>query len=639
MLISRTWLASHFENELPDAQQIAETLLLHAFEIEGINQIENDQVIDIDVLPNRAHDCLSHRGMAREYAALTRQSTKENLRYHVNQPIVHDQDDKVEVDIVNKEQCLRYLARSIKQVSVTESPDWLKDALNSIGQRSINTIVDATNYVMFDLGQPVHAFDADKVSGSIVVRNAKEGELMTTLTGEELTLETTDLVIADQEGILALAGVKGGTKAQVDKQTKNIIVEVANFNPTTTRVTARRVKILTDSSKRFENGITSELAPEAMVAVSSLITNLAGTDNTTLGALAGVYPHPEIPTTIEVTQSNISRLLGADVSTREIADIFERLGCTYHEELGSFKVTVPVERLDLVIPEDLTEEIGRVYGYHHVPSQDLSNYTFTPSINSQHYLEAAVRNFLVQQGFSDVKTYTFVKKGEVEVANPIASDKRALRTNLYQGLSESLGLNLKYADYLGIDRIQIFEIGTIYHKDGESLACAIGIENIGKKANKVYGPVDSQLEAIVKEIESKLGINVKPDYHNHVVSFDLHGDHDFKQDSYHDFFGISSYEEGSRYHQISPYPHATRDISFWIDSDHNERELRQIIQDAGAHYLKKVFLFDRFEKEGRVSYAFSLVFQSDEGTLTDIDIEADMEKIQSVLLNLNAEIR
>ncbi len=634
MLISRNWLQSHFETELPDAESIANTLMLHSFEIEGIEEKKGDFIIDIDVLPNRAHDCLSYAGVAREYAVLTGYAlTPERYHYHDN--VIHD-ESTISVTIDNPDQCYRYMARCINNVTVTDSPKWLQERIESMGQRSINNIVDATNYVMFDLGNPIHAFDADKIIGGITIRNAQDGETMTTLTGEELVLVESDLVICDDEGILALAGVKGGTKAEVTAETKNIVLEVANFNPTTTRTTSRRVKILTDSSKRFENEISSETAPVAMEAISRLVGDILPAES--LGAVVDVYPTESQDYTVSVDHEYINRLLGLDLSANDVETLFEKMDYQVHTEKGSYTITIPYNRLDLRIPEDIIEELGRIYGYHNIPVKSVDDYGFVPEMNTTLYVENTLKNFLTSRGFSELKNYSFLKKGDRMVKNPLASDKQALRKNLHKQMLVALDKNHHNSAFFGTDRTMIFETGRVYGKDNEYDVCCIAIQNNSKREDKKYGTEHAQLEQLVADIGEIFDTEIDADFEKHSISFDVNQILT-EVDSYNDLFDETSFEPSAVFHFVSPFPFTTRDISFWVSNDQSEESLRLLIENTETKYLQKIFLFDRFEKEGRVSYAFSLVFQSDTKTLTDSEVNDDMGKINHALENIGAEIR
>ncbi len=640
MLISRNWLQSYFEKELPSAEKIADTLMLHSFEIEGVEEKPeiDDWVIDIDVLPNRAHDCLSHSGIAREYAALTDYEVLSSDRYHYHDLVSQD-DTIIPVSIDNPGQCYRYMARVIKNVEVIDSPKWLQDRLTAIGQRPINSIVDATNFVMFDTGNPMHTFDADKVSGGIIVRNAQPGEQMQTLTGEELELIETDLVIADEEGVLALAGVKGGVRAEVTADTKNIILEVANFQPLSTRTTSRRVKILTDSSKRFENGISSEIAPFAMESVSRLVTDL-GRQKEVLGPVADVYPAPEKQRTVSVSLQHVNQLLGCDLKTLEIQQIFEQLD--YQNSLVDevFEVHIPFNRSDITIAEDVVEEIGRIYGYHNIPTKSVSDIVFPAQVNNLFYIENYLKNIFIDSGYSELKTYTFVKKGDVEVLNPIASDKKALRKTLAKQIAFALEKNSRFADYFGSDCIRMFEIGTVYTKTGERRLCTFAVQAMSKAARKKYGSSEDQIHDLIQKINSVFSVDISFSLDGGVCSFDISElDSGQNLESYADVLALNSYLGSDRYHSVSVYPYVTRDISFWVSGDLTPDEVLGVIKGSHSEFLKKAHLFDQFEKEGRISYAFSLIFQSNERTLTDEDVARDMSVITESLLAIGSEIR
>jgi phenylalanyl-tRNA synthetase beta chain len=634
MLISRNWLQSYFKTELPSAEKIAETLMMHSFELEGIQSINNDHIIDIDVLPNRAHDCLSYQGVAREYSVLTGNKIISN-RYHNNDSLLLS-ENSVTIKIDDPKKCYRYIARIISNIVVEDSPLWLKERMESIGQKSINNIVDATNYVMFDIGNPMHAFDADKVVGKITVRNATESETLTILGGREVELSIDDLVIADDEGVLAIAGIKGGIKAKVTENTKNIIIEVANFNPTTTRSTSRRIKILTDSSKRFENQISSEIAPTAMESISRLISKIANAES--IGRVTDMYPKKEEKHIINVHHEYINRLLGTSLQISDVEHILLKMNYQYHREDSDYAIHIPAKRLDLRIPVDIIEEIGRIYGYYNIPSKSLDEFVFEPKINQGTYIENRLKTIFIDKGLSEIKNYNFVKKGEIHLSNPLASDKSALRKNLFKEMLIALEKNSNNFDFFGVDQIAIFEIGRVYNKKHESDVCCIAIINKNKQANKKYGTERNQLESLIIKINKEFNITLKTHYEGTSVSFNIEECYQ-KEGSYKNLFTIASYENSSIFHTVSAFPYSRRDISFWAPEGTLENSLISIINTVNTNYLKKIFMFDRFEKEERVSYGFSLIFQSNIKTLTDEDIGDDMLLIENKLSKNNFEIR
>src|SRR3989344_5712405 len=340
MIISYNWLQSYFKEKLPPPEKVAELLIFHAFEVESIEKKGNDTILDVKVLPDRAHDALSHRGIARELAV--------HLQTHIVNTIPPKKSPSekshgaLSIDVKDPILCRRYMGRIIEGVEVRPSPQWLVERLESIGQKSINNIVDATNFVMFDLGQPLHAFDANKVDGGIIVRNAEGGEKITTLDGKEIKLDNQTLVIADSKSPLAIAGIKGGKKAEINADTASIILEAANFSPTNIRKTSRRLGIQTDSSKRFENERSPEGVEEAMERITMLIMEVAGEKDTRVGDIVDIYPRKPTQYVVGVSIDEVNRILGTNISEKESASILSRMGFSHR-----------------VIPSPIKEVFGR----------------------------------------------------------------------------------------------------------------------------------------------------------------------------------------------------------------------------------------------------------------------------------------
>src|SRR3989344_5589639 len=386
MRISREWLQTYFDKELPKAEALAEALTFHAFEIESV---ENN-ILDVKVTPNRGHDCLSHRGIAKELSAILDIPLKRDpLRGAME---LKPTADSVMVSIENPELCPRYIAGYVRGITVGPSPEWLMKRLEAIGQKSINNVVDATNYVMFDLGQPLHAFDAGELKNKdsrfkIEVRAAKKGENMVALDDKEYKLEPNNLVIADANAgaAIGIAGVKGGKPSGVSEETKDIILESANFNGVSVRKTAQALKLRTDASERFQQVLSPELAAYGMRAAAELIVKL------TWGELVGFtdeYPSPQTSTQISVSAAKINQIIGTKLSENDMADVFARLGLPFENNKGVFTIHVPFERLGLVIPEDIAEEVGRIVGYDQVPSVELSLFPKKPGVNKNFYWSA-----------------------------------------------------------------------------------------------------------------------------------------------------------------------------------------------------------------------------------------------------------
>ncbi len=326
MKISYNWLQSYFTKKLPKPKGLAEFLTMRSFEAESVEKKEKDYVFDVSILPNRAHDCLSHLGVAREISAILELKIAGNSSSSITVKMGNDsrrQNSRFSVDVKEPELCWRYIGRIIEGAKVKQSPKWLRDRLEAIGQKSINNIVDATNYAMFEFGQPLHVFDMDKVDGGIIVRKAKKGEKIITLDNQEFELDKDALVIADNKDALAIAGIKGGKKAEIDEKTTNIILEAANFEPISIRRTSRKIGLKTESSLRFENEITPELAEGAMDRATEIILQSA---KGKAGAKIDFYPKRPNGYKIGLHPKDVARLLGVEISEKEIMSILNRLG-------------------------------------------------------------------------------------------------------------------------------------------------------------------------------------------------------------------------------------------------------------------------------------------------------------------------
>ena len=483
MKISYNWLKWYIPNA-PEGNILADVITYHVAEVESVRHSvlnnEEDWIFDIKILPNRAHDLLSHQGVARELASLL------NINFVDPTPKYKIPDSKPTklIKRIEAPKCRRYMGRIVRNIKIGLSPEWVVKHLESIGQRSINNIVDATNIVTFDCGQPAHVFDLSKVKDlKLQVRNAKNGEKIKILGGVEKTLDDTMMIIADDYGNgLDIAGVKGGEYAELTEATTNIILECANFDPVSIRKTAQRLNIITDAKKRFENDLSPELASYGMLELSALISDMC--PEAEFEDVIDVYPKKQEERKLSFSVSRISEILGLDVSASEVEGILKRYNIEYKQSDSKFEITMPSMRLDLVIEEDMAEEIGRILGYDKV-KPTIPKIDFKPKVNETYTKISWARNKLLSEGYSEVMTYTFFNKGEVEVEMS-ASDKKFLRTNLTDGLKESLKLNELNAPLLGFDRIKIFEIGTVFTNKGEKMRVAYneGSKIIEKNLNE-----------------------------------------------------------------------------------------------------------------------------------------------------------
>lgn len=606
-----------------------ELLSLRAFEIEGIEQVGDDWVIDVDVLPNRSSDCLSHRGIAREISVLIQQPMKYDPFL---EPLpVWKVSDMLGVEVKESDLCPRYMGAVMRGVAVGPSPDWLKKALESIGQKSINNIVDAANYVMFNVGQPLHAFDLDKLSkdnetARIQVRSAQDREKITVLTGEVYELDTNDLLIAD--GVsgepLAIAGIKGGKMAEIDVNTKDIVLEAASFNYVSVRKTSRKLKLTTDASVRFQNEPSPELVVYAMRDVIQLITDIAGGK---IEGVVDVYAKPPASHAVTVTLNDIQSLLGATIAEQEVGSIFSRLGFTYRQEGDTFTVTSPFERTDLSIKGDLIEEVGRVYGYENIKAVLPLVPKEKPAVNKSFYYAQKVKKALADLGFSEVYTYTLRDKGEVELENPLATDKAFMRANLADGIREALVLNTYNAPLLGLVAVKIFEIGTVFKKEGEYMSLALGVKH--KKAKEILEQTLDTLKQAIPAIEgdSKDGV------------IEINFDQAIQALPAPDAYELLSEETAKTYQPFSLYPFVLRDIAVWVPENIEEKNILNLITQQAGDLLVRADLFDTFKKDGRISYAFHLVFQSKEKTLTDVEVSEVMNSVVNQMQKEGWEVR
>ena len=466
MKISYNWLKWYIP-DAPEEEKLADIVTYHLAEVETVEKLpDGDSVLDIKILPNRAHDLLSHLGIAREIASLLNISFVDPTPKYKIPPSVPTKLVKT----IETPNCRRYMGRVVRNVKIGPSPEWVVKHLESISQRSINNIVDATNIVMWNCGQPAHVFDLSKVKDlKLKVRDATKGEKITLLGGAEKTLDETMMVISDDEGnSLDIAGIKGGKYAELTDKTTDIILECANFDPTSVRKTAQVLNIFTDAKKRFENDLSPELAAYGMRELSSLIAEMC--PEATFEDIVDVYPVKQEVRKLSFSLEKISKILGISIAVDEVKDIFKRYNFEYTENGDQFEITVPPMRLDLCIEEDMAEEIGRILGYDRVEG-NVPKINFAPKVNDTYAKIVAVRNKFLSEGYSEVMTYAFRDMGEVEVMQS-ASDKKFLRTNLTDGLKESLKLNKINSPLLGLKEVKIFEIGTVFLKDREEMRVA-----------------------------------------------------------------------------------------------------------------------------------------------------------------------
>ncbi len=642
MLISKNLLQTYFDKPLPSADVIAAKLTAHSFEIEGIEKKKKDTLIDVKVLPNRAHDCLSHRGIARELAAVLSISLKKEKQQKL--PKGSKKSPLIDVDIKDK-RCVRYASLVLSQVSVNESPKWLKEAMETLGARSINNIVDATNYVLYMLGQPLHAFDYDKLVGAkIVVRGAKEGESMTTLDGKVIALEKETLVIADKEGVLAIAGVKGGTKAELTKETKTIAIEAASFDGATVRKAAQKYNLRTDAAKRFEQGLTPHLVDEALAVVAQLIIDIAGGKQVVVGfpQIKGRDLPPQ--RFVSITLKQVNRIIGAPYTAKEIAQIWKRLGfavaTTTKADDVLWNVAVPHDRLDITLKEDLAEEVSRLVGLEGLQGTLPEEPLAVAERNIFWELRDRAREVLLGAGFSEVYTYAFNAYGEIELQNPLASDRKTLRNNLSHGLRAAVTENLKHRE-----EVRIFEFGSIFGKTKGKVVetRSLGVEMGFQKRKQAQVKEDYVwLKGVLNALGKACGLppfnyvegggEIAAQVYVKDVLVGMLKVQGFEIDF--DLLVLAATREKQRMYAVpSKYPKVVRDVALWVPMEVRVGGIEALIKKVMGDLVVDLKLFDVFEKpeEHKKSFAFRMTLQSNDHTLSDEEANEVAHRVVTAL--------
>tara|TARA_B100000508_G_scaffold60333_1_gene46964 strand:+ start:22592 stop:24451 length:1860 start_codon:yes stop_codon:yes gene_type:complete len=610
MIVSYKWISEYFDEPLPEAQELADLLSVHSFEIEGVEEKGDDTLIDIDVLPNRAHDCLSHRGIAKEVGAiLGRDLYKDPLRDDFLE-LPESDEIKAEVDFDLKDTST--IAILVKGVSVKESPDWLQDKLTNLGQRSINNIVDITNYIMLNMGQPLHAFDAKAFNGLVRIKRAEEGEKITLLGDIKAELSKEDIVVSDGEKALDVAGVRGGEEAEISEDTTDIIISSSHFNPLMVRKTAQKLKLWTDAAKRFQNDPSQHLSEHGARECLEMILDLAGGEVVGMSRAGSELPeHAKVELSIE----RANNLLGLSLSRDEVLDILKRIGASYDGE-DTLTVEIPHERVDLRIEEDLIEEIGRLYGYDKLPEMDLPA-ADAPEAHKTFLVFEIIRDLLTKEGFSEIYGYSLRDKGEEKLLNALNTEKSYMRVNLSDGLEEAIILNKNNLPLLGKEHVDIFEIGNVFGKDEKT---HFGIATSRKKKEKIF-------EEILGKLEEVLGVKVEGKINQNVFEADLTSVIE-KVDAK----DLPEYSAPDVQFAIpSAYPFALRDVAVWTPEGTTEESVRALIEDEAGELLYRIDLFDEFSKDGRTSYGYHLVFQSDTETLKDEEVNTIMDRVYEML--------
>ena len=623
---------------LPNQAKFSDVINLKAFEVE--EAVGN--TIEIKVTPNRFADAASHWGMAREASAIFKLKNKIEDKSIVGLP---KGKGKVKVKVLDKSACPVYIARYLEVLKIGESPAWIKSVLADCGLRPVNAVVDIMNYAMLETGQPLHAFDADKLDGEIIVRFAKPGEKVVSLDSHPYELTKDDLVIADKSGVLAIAGIKGGKRAEVTKATKRIVVESANFNQARIYRTMKRLQLVTDASQMFSRGLSPYSAVIGGDRAVNLMKEVLKAKLIDSAEAIGKLPGKKI---IEFDIARFNSIIGLSFTKQQAAGYLKLLGFIILtknvKNKNNFLVEVPALREDVNIFEDLAEEVVRLYGVNDLkPMTPFIGLTPVESDDIVNF-KREIRTILTGFGFSEVHNYSFVGgkvAGSLELINPISAEKKYLRTSLLGGIKENISLNSH-----AFPSVRVFEIGKVFSAEGEGARLSLGLKE--EEAMLHLKGVLAQLlkrcgltDILMKE-EGKNSLVVKSDGKILGVAHTTGSKLALAELNLDAFLEVTVGE--NEYRPLPKYPSVTRDISLVVSINTKVGQVMETINDLALTHLQDVDLIDYFDNfegnKNKVSLTFRLVFRSDSGTLTDAEVDREIEKTEGILVSaLKAVIR
>lgn len=637
---------------------------------------KDDAVIELSILSNRGHDALSHIGIAREICAI--EGRKGVFSVPKNFASVSDSSNFH----ISLEQglCRRYIGAVLDGIVVEDSPKWMQNRLQSCGIRPINTVVDVTNYVMLELGQPMHAFDAERIQNadasiSLSARSAYEGEAMTLLDGSQKSLSENDIVIANEKEILALAGIMGGESSGISASTKSIVLEAACFHPARIRETRMRLRIETESSYRFERELDPNIAEVAMRRAIELLIDIAGA---TPRMISDVYPDPLNAWTIAFLPSEVEKLLGVSVTINQCVSILENLGCVVLQKGNAIEVSVPTYRIDLQNTQDVIEEIGRISGYDRIAPAVLMSAVESRPKDAHLALEDELRNAFANAGAEELMTYAFCgddtlqlfggdSKNNFSLQDPMSPEWVYMRTDIVPSLLQKTEENLRYCE-----SFCLFEVGKTYRRigDGEPKEERKVAAVFSGGAKEVFGGEFFALKGTLDRVFSDIGIgewsvsvseNIPNFMHparfgNIMVANSSLGYIGEAHPLILQKMGIKkrisvlevSLEKliafcshRKRFVPMPKYPFVERDISLSVPKRVLAKDISESICAEAGSALKRIELFDVFETEAERSLAFHLWFGSDERTLGSAEVDvlfANIVKTAEAISGVKAKV-
>lgn len=629
----------------------------------------DDQVIEVGLTPNRA-DCLSIAGLAREVSVLSGAA----LRPVAIEKVTPVNAEVLPIEVLAGDDCPRYVGRVIRNVDVSRpAPEWLRERLRRCGIRSIDPVVDVTNYVMLELGQPLHAFDLEQLQGGIRVRKAAAGETLETLDGQQLALRADSLVIADHRGPLALAGVMGGRPSAVGAGTRHIFLESAFFAPDKIAGKARSYGLHTESSHRFERGVDYQLQVAAIERASRLIVDSVGGDVGPLSEITSKTLPQAQP--IVLRRASITRMLGIAIADAQVEQILRGLGLAATAQADGWSVLAPSWRFDITIEVDLIEELARVYGYDRLPVRSIRADLPLIAKPERELNLAALRRTLTARGYQEAITYSFVdpklqallapQQSVVELRNPISADMSVMRTTLWAGLLSTLSYNSNRQQ----QRIRLFETGLRFLPAAAGLPRQekmLAMVAMGRRYPESWSvaaePVDfydlkGDLEAILGLARVAADITFAAGAHpalhpgqsatilragkvcGHLGALhpELQRQLDLDQPVYLLEIALADILEGElpKFSELSRYPEVRRDLALLVDRAVPAEALLAVVREAAGSYLRNLTLFDVYQGKGidpqRKSLALGLTFQHSSRTLNEEEVNVIVEGVVDVL--------
>jgi phenylalanyl-tRNA synthetase beta chain len=646
---------------------------------------KNDVIYEIGITPNRA-DCLSHIGVAREIGILV--DKKIRIPDATFSESEHPAHEAVSIKIEDAKRCPRYSARVVRNVKIAPSPKWLQDLLSSIGIRPINNVVDVSNLVLMETGHPLHTFDYGTLAGhAIVVRTAKEGERFTTLDGKERILPSETLMICDAEKFIAVAGVMGGANTEISNSTVDVLIEGAYFDPSSIRRTSKHLGLSTEASYRFERGTDIGMCAAAVNRAAQLIQELAGGE--ILCGVLDAYPGRHESLIVRARVSRINSVIGIDLTKERIAALLQKIGLLVQfisdDEIA---VTVPSYRNDLFEEVDIIEEAARVFGYNNIETKTHASIDFTASVRTD-FFEDRLREYLIGTGCHEIltiglydeETAMLADAKPIKVINAVSAEMEALRTSLIPGALKVAAHNRNH----GIKDLQIFEIGNVFSKlpdaaprdlsaykeeqrlfmlfSGAAMPLSYSVPQRKFDFLDIKGQVAALLEKFVLDNYRFIYYDTGNSLTEQGIRVEING-------AYAGFFGELKKQTTAKLdiddavyacelsveairsnwitkRQFSPlpkFPGVTRDVAFTVEAALPQKEVEEVLHEAGGALLKKVALFDVYIGEqlvaGKKSLAYALEFQSSDRTLKDDEIdEALAAVIQAVQLRCHGTLR